>query len=92
MNLHLAAGQLNEDAPDVWGHLRFNATAGLWFIEWYSATGQLEGATMANADEYRWAEMHVAEPATEWEQIRAWQIVLWHSKLRPPILDDDIPF
>lgn len=92
MNFHLAAGQLNEDAPEVWGFLRFSKHAGLWFVDWYSAGGDIEGATLADAEAYRWAESHPEELAAEWEQIKAWQLARWHAKPRPPILDDDIPF
>lgn len=92
MNFHLPPGQLNEDAPEVWGFLRFSKHAGLWFVDWYSAKGDIEGATMANAEEYRWAESHADQLAKEWEEIKAWKIALWDAKPRAPILDDDIPF
>jgi len=92
MNFHLPPGELNPDAPEVWGHLRFSTVAGLWFVDWYSAKGDIEGATMADADAYRWAESHKQELADEWERIRAWKIALWDAKPHPPILDDEIPF
>jgi hypothetical protein len=92
MKLHLPAGQLTDDAPEVWGHLRFSVDAGIWFIDWYSPTGQLQGATVADAQQYRWAELHLDELTAEWHQIRLWQIACYERLPGRPILDDDIPF
>ena len=97
MNLYMPPGELNPDAPEVWGHLHFSTYSGLWMIDWYSlAHGDIEGATIANGDQYQWAETHPEEIAAEWEEIKAWKLRLWESrnirKSDPVNWDDDIPF
>lgn len=91
MNFHLGPGELTDEAPEVWGALRFSKYAGLWFVDWYSADGEPVGSSVADGEAYAWAERNPEAVAATRQAVTDWKIRLWDLKPKVPF-DDEIPF
>jgi hypothetical protein len=72
MTFYMPAGELNPDAPEVWGFLHFSKPSGLWFIDWYGAHGDIEGATMAKGDALEWCKANPEAIATMQSELATW--------------------
>lgn len=72
MIFEMPAGELNPDAPHVWGCPRLSAHGAGWLVDWYDGNGHLEGVSVAKGVDLDWIKSHPGKASEIAIDVAAW--------------------